>query len=345
MTGSLRPGMVGPSVLVGGLELSNPIMMAPMAGVTLPAVRRMFWRLGAGLAHTEMVSCAGLTRKNRKTTEMLFRAPGEGPLVLQLFAGDSDTLMRGAEIALSLGVPFDALGINMACPMPKVLKKGAGARLLSRLDLAVDMVRCLGRLGLPVWPKIRKIVPDGSGPDTLEFASALVEAGAANVGVHGRTASQRYEGTSDFDEVCRVARALPGVISASGDISGPEDVSKALSGGCVSVFLARGGVTDPFVLPRILSHLGYNIGDPVYDDPPSIETRAALFSDLAEDLSNFHGERVAMVLLKRLMSGVFRGVPGCSSYRRAIASASDWGTMCVHIRDWRHFFERGIKDE
>lgn len=344
MTDCLRPEIDGPTVSVGGLELTNPVMLAPLAGVTLPAVRRMFWRLGVGLAHTEMVSCAGLVRKNRKTIDMLLRTPGEGPLVLQLFAGDTDTLLRGAEAALSSDASFDAFGINMACPMPKVLKKGAGARLLERLDVAVDMVGNLSRFGLPVWPKIRKIVPEGTGPDTMSFASALLDAGASNVGIHGRTASQRYEGVSDLAEICRVAEKFPGAISASGDVSSPEDVSAALDGGCISVFLARGGVADPFVLPRILSHLGYNIGD-IDREVPSIESRAELFAALAGDLFSFHGERVALVLLKRLMSGIFRGVSGSSSYRRAIASTSDWSAMCVLVREWRQFFERGINHE
>ncbi|PIE53968.1 MAG: dihydrouridine synthase [Dethiosulfovibrio peptidovorans] len=319
-------------------------MLSPLAGVTVPGIRCLFWRLGVGLAHTEMVSCAGLIRENKKTAGMLARAPDEGPLILQLFAGDRDTLLRGAQRALELGGPFDGIGINMACPMPKVLKKGAGARLLDRLDIAVSMVQGLKTFGLPVWPKIRKIVSRDGGPDTLTFASALIEAGADNVGIHGRTASQRYEGCSDLNEVFRVARAFPGFISASGDMTGPESVTKALDGGCVSVFLARGAVADPFVIPRILAYLGYNVQDSPFLRA-SLEDRAELFAALADDLVSLHGEKVALVLLKRMMSGMFCGVPGCAPYKRAIGAVSGWAAVHDLTRRWRQFFERGLFDE
>lgn len=333
------------TIKVGGLSIDNPLMLSPLAGITIPAVRRLFWRLGIGLAHTEMVSCAGLIRDNGKTERMLHRAPDEGPLVLQLFAGDVDTLVRGAEAALSGADHFLAIGVNMACPMPKVLKKGAGARLLDRMDVAVDMVRELKLLGLPVWPKIRKIVSDGEGPDTLRFASALIEAGADNVGIHGRTASQRYEGRSDPEEILKVAREFPGMISASGDMTDFESVSSMIHGGCVSVFMARGAISDPFVVPRILLKMGYNIGNRSFVQEPTMEERAGLFVSLAEDLMALHGERVALVMLKRFMSGLFRGVPGCGPYKRSIASLSDWSQAMDLVLDWRRYFERGIWNE
>lgn len=333
------------AITVGRISIENPLMLSPLAGITIPAVRRLFWRLGVGLAHTEMVSCAGLIRDNGKTERMLRRAPDEGPLVLQLFAGDVETLVRGAEVALSGADHFQAIGINMACPMPKVLKKGAGARLLDRMDIAVEMVRELKSLGLPVWPKIRKIVPDGDGPDTLRFASALIDAGADNVGIHGRTAPQRYEGKSDPDEILKVAREFPGMISASGDMTDFESVSHMMDGGCVSVFMARGAMSDPFVIPRIRSKMGYNIENCPFAQEPTLEERAGLFVSLAEDLVSLHGERVALVMLKRFMSGLFRGVPGCGPYKRSIASVSDWPQAMELVLDWRRYFERGIWNE
>lgn len=333
------------ALMVGGLSIENPLMLSPLAGITIPGVRRLFWRLGIGLAHTEMISCSGLIRDNKKTERMLCRAPDEGPLVLQLFAGDRDTLVRGAEVALSSANHFQAIGINMACPMPKVLKKGAGARLLERMDVAVDMVKGLKSLGLPVWPKIRKIVPQGDGLDTLSFASALIEAGADNVGIHGRTASQRYEGSSDPDEILKVARGFPGMISASGDMNDFESVSSMIQGGCVSVFMARGAMSDPFVIPRILSKMGYNIGNCPFAQEPTLEERAGLFISLAEDLVTLHGERIALVMLKRFMSGLFRGIPGCGPYKKSIASVSDWSQAMDLALGWRRYFERGILNE
>lgn len=330
---------------VGGLTLANPLMLSPLAGITVLAVRRLFWRLGVGLAHTEMVSCAGLIRDNGKTEKMLLRGPMEGPLVLQLFAGDRDTLMRGAERALAMAPHFQALGINMACPMPKVIKKGAGAKLLERPEVAADMVRGLKSFGLPVWPKIRKIPPQAGRRSTLQFAGSLIEAGADNVGIHGRTAGERYGGRSDLEEVLKVARVFPSMISASGDMTDVSSIKKALDGGCVSVFLARGAVADPFLVPRVLGDLGYNSGNCPERPSPTIEERAGLLAALAEDLAVFHGEKAAMVLLKRFLSGIFRGVPGCGPYKRAVADASDWQEVQGLVKDpWRYFRE-GLRDE
>ena len=132
--------------------MKNPVWLAPLAGITTPSVRLFFKSMGAGLTHTEMISCAGLAHGSRKTFSMLRMIEGEGPLVLQLFAPDEVTLFEGARRALSRS-SFDAISINMACPMPKVTKKGAGSSLLERPETAAAMVRALTPLGLPVWAK------------------------------------------------------------------------------------------------------------------------------------------------------------------------------------------------
>ena len=182
-------------LMIGGVEVENPVFFAPLAGVSVAAVRRLFRRLGAALTHTEMVSSAGLLYAGPKTWQMTECTDEERPLVLQLFTGDADSLCRSAERCLQ-SRSYAAFGVNMACPMPKVHKKGAGSRLLQNPDVAFAMVRELKKFGLPVWPKIRKIVPDGREYrlDTLQFAEGLLEAGADNVTIHGRTPQQRTRG-------------------------------------------------------------------------------------------------------------------------------------------------------
>ena len=138
-----------PRLLVGNARVGGRLWLAPLAGITIPAVRRFFVEMGAGLAHTEMVSSSGLLMKNRKTMEMLKNSEKENSLALQLFAGDAASLVGSADVALSCGV-FEAFSINMACPVPKVRKRGAGAQLLFRREVAVEMVRELKKAGLPV---------------------------------------------------------------------------------------------------------------------------------------------------------------------------------------------------
>ncbi|MDR1978694.1 MAG: tRNA-dihydrouridine synthase family protein [Synergistaceae bacterium] len=311
----------------GGLRLDNALWLAPLAGVTTPPVREFFAALGAGLTHTEMISCMGLLRDNRKTEGMLRLLPGEdskcgNPVVLQLFAGDADTMARGAEMALAANarcgpLRFAALGVNMACPMPKVTKRGAGAALMGT-ETAFAMVRGLKRLGLLVWVKTRRMPDDR---ETLRFVEGLVEAGADNVCVHGRTAAQRYEGRADRVATAAAAERFPGKISASGDVYTVEDVKEYLNMGCVGVMLARGALANPYLFPLALRALGYRVPEDL--TAPARGERIRRLLSLGERARRICGPKTALVLLKRLMAGMFKGMPGASELRRGVGLASN----------------------
>ncbi|MDR3231049.1 MAG: tRNA-dihydrouridine synthase family protein [Synergistaceae bacterium] len=306
----------------GGLTLDNELWLAPLAGVTASPVRQFFSRLGAGLTHTEMVSCQGLTRGNRKTREMLRILPDEGPVVLQLFCGDADTMARGAEAALEQSAAsrsFAALGINMACPMPKVTKHGAGAALLNAPETAFEMTRRLKPLGLPVWVKIRRM-PSGDVDETLRFVEGLLRAGGDNVCIHGRTPAQRYEGYADRTATRAAAGRFPGKISASGDVRAVEDVLEYMGMGCVGVMLARGALANPDLFPRALRALGREVAD---EPTPTAKRQVERLRALGESAVNVCGPRLAVVLLKRLASGVLRGIPGAADLRRRLGAAAD----------------------
>ncbi len=313
-----------------------------MAGVSLSAVRRFFRALGVGLTHTEMISSTGLIFGGDKTWHMTEYTDEEKPLVIQLFDGDVDRLCRSAEMCLK-SHSYAAFSINMACPMPKVTKRGAGSKLLQTPELAAKMVSELKKFGLPVWPKIRKIVADGKNYpyDTFQFTELLLAAGADNVTIHGRTAAQRYEGSSDKDEVIRTAKLFPGKITASGDVYSAEDVKNYLAGGCVAVLAARGAVANPFMIVQALSEIGYNKGLVSHD--PSLEERARILIQLADDLRALHGDRIALVLLKRFLSGIFRGRAGTTNFKRTLAMARDWDSSYKILLDWRSYFERGFE--
>ncbi|MDR2179925.1 MAG: tRNA-dihydrouridine synthase family protein [Synergistaceae bacterium] len=329
--------MSATAIQVGGLKLDNGLWLAPLAGVTLPPLREFFTLLGAGLTHTEMVSCMGLIRDNRKTEGMLRLLPGEGPVILQLFAGDADTLTQGAQVALAmnarlnklneLNARFAALGINMACPMPKVTKRGAGVALMGTKTASV-MVRGLKPLGLPVWVKTRKM-PDDS--ETLEFLEELLEAGADNICIHGRTAAQRYEGRADRSIVASAAARFPGKISASGDVYGVADVEEYLSMGCVGVMLARGALANPCLFPLALRALGCRVSEDLTN--PTLEQRIQRLRDFGVRAEEVCGPRTALVLLKRLTSGMFKGVSGVSELRRRIGPASSLEEFFETLRE------------
>ncbi len=313
-------------IKAGGLTLANGLWLAPLAGVTTPPVREFFSKLGAGLTHTEMISAMGLVRDNRKTEGMLQLLPGEGPVVLQLFSGEADTMLKGAEVALDLSKAqssdrgFAALGINMACPMPKVTKRGAGAALMGAPRTAFDMTRGLKRLGLPLWVKIRRM-PEGDGTETIRFVEGLLQSGADNICIHGRTPAQRYEGRSDRSVVAAAAGRFPGKISASGDVYTVEDVQEYLGMGCAGVMLARGALANPYLFPRALKALGYAVPDELARPAP--EQQIERLRDLGERARSVCGPRLTVVLLKRLMAGMLKGVNGAAELRRRAGSTTD----------------------
>ncbi|MDY3868432.1 MAG: tRNA-dihydrouridine synthase [Pyramidobacter sp.] len=326
---------------IGGVDVENPLFLAPLAGVSISAVRRLYRRLGVGLTHSEMISSTGVIRDGKKTIRMTDYTPQEQPLALQLFAGDADSLCRSAEVCLKEH-SYSAFSINMACPMPKVMKRGAGCCLLQKPSVAEDMVTQLKKFGLPVWPKIRKIIPDAKHYDrnTSNFAELLLAAGADTVAIHGRTPAQRYTGTADKEEVISIARRFSGKITASGDVYTAEDVKMYLDGGCCAVLGARGAVANPFMVVQSLSVLGYNTS--LFNGEPSASERAELLITFAEDLVNIHGERTALVILKRFLSGFFKGMTGTAEFKRAIAVAKDWNTVFSILCGWRSYFERGF---
>jgi tRNA-dihydrouridine synthase len=322
---------------IGGVNVENPVWLAPLAGITVPPVRLFFRSLGAGLVHTEMVSCAGLLHNSSKTFSMLRVLDGERPVVLQLFSGEKRTLARGAEKALSC-YAFDAIGINMACPMPKVTKKGAGASLLERPQEAGEMVRALVGLGVPVWVKIRKI-PISSPLDTVSFSGMLLDAGASHICIHGRYPFQKYGGTSDREVVLDAAKRFPGRIAASGDVFSPEDAKTMLDGGCSAVFVARGAFKDPFLIPSVIHACGFSV-DPRFLTLSS-GSRIEMMISLGERIFEDEGEKAAIVLLKRFLSGIFRGLPGASRFRQAVSRSANWVEMITTLEDWKASSERG----
>ncbi|MBR1656995.1 MAG: tRNA-dihydrouridine synthase family protein [Synergistaceae bacterium] len=286
---------------IGGIELSGRLFLAPLAGITTLPVREFFFEHGAALTHTEMISCAGLIRDNEKTFDMLSVSEREGPLVVQLFANDSDVLVSGGEVALERCGKFSAFGINMACPMPKITKNGSGSAILRKPSLAKDMTRKLKSLGLPVWVKIRRLENDD---ETLRFAEGLIASGADNVCIHGRTASQRYEGIADRSIIAKLAREFPRMISASGDVRTVNDINDYLSMGCEGVMIARGAFSNPFMFEEFEGRFrtrDEKIGELVN------------FSRRADEISGGHK---ALVLMKRFAGSILKFEQGSAELRR-----------------------------
>ena len=242
---------------IAGLELDRRLFMAPMAGITTPAFRRSVRRWGAGLVFTEMISAYGVHYDNRRTLDYFVHGEDEHPLGFQLFGADADVLADAAARAVQAGA--DAVDLNMACPVRKVVKTGAGAALLAEPHRAAAIVAAVveaveaaasGRT-VPVTVKIRAGLRDGDG---LGWAAAprLVQAGAAAVCIHPRSASQLYRGQADHRVTAALAAELPVPVVASGDVDGRAAALRLLDAGAAAVMLARGAVGAPWLFAQVL---------------------------------------------------------------------------------------------
>jgi tRNA-dihydrouridine synthase B len=306
---------------IGGVEVENPIWLAPMAGITFSSVRLFFRRMGAALVHTEMVSALGLCHKGRKTRELLHMNSDERPAVLQIFGSDAENALRGAEIALELGC-FDAIEVNMACPMPKVTKKGSGSKLLEDPRLACGIVSALKSLSLPVWAKIRLLEEKDA---TGDFCARLFSAGAGFIFVHGRTAAQRYGGTASREAVELCARRFPGLIGGTGDCYEPSDFKDYIDRGCASVLAGRGFLRDAYLIPRTLALLGASVPEDYLH--PDIKEQAHVLLELGRNIYNTEGESAALVMARRMMGALFKGFPGAAKLRGRAAQIRSWAAM------------------
>lgn len=320
---------------IGGIECANPIWLAPLAGITFASFRLFHKSLGAGLVHTEMVSALGLKYKGRKTRELLFGGKEEAPCVLQLFGSNAEDILCGAEVALSIR-SFEGIEVNMACPMPKVTKKGSGAKLMETPDEAARIISALKPIGLPVWSKIR-IMPNGSDMTTCELCEKLFCAGADLIFIHGRTQAQRYEGTASRDAVEEAARKFPGLIGGSGDCYTPADFIDYLNRGCAAVLAARGVLRDAFLIPRTLDALGRSVPERL--KAPTAEDQAMILLDLCRMIYGAEGEAAALGVAKRMLGALLKGFAGAARMRRDASVLRSWPDMEALLLGWRNYLE------
>lgn len=239
-------------LLLGALEVDRRLFMAPMAGLTTSPLRRSVRRWGAGLVFTEMISAYGVHFENRRTLEYLACGPDDHPLGFQLFGADPDVVADAALRCVSAGA--DLIDLNMACPVRKVVKTGAGAALMADGARAAAMVAAVADAvgpAIPVTVKIRSGLREG---DELarRLAPELVAAGAAAICIHPRSAAQLYRGRADHRITLALAAELPVPVIASGDMDGRAAVLPLLAGGVSAFMLARHAVGRPWLFREIL---------------------------------------------------------------------------------------------
>lgn len=245
----LEGGVSRPPLRMGAVELESPLAIAPMAGMTDSAFRRLVKRHGGcGLVVTEMVSSEGLVRGIDRTLEYAEYTEEERPVSIQIFGGHPETMAAAAQIVEDMGA--DIVDVNMGCPVPKIAKHNAGCSLMREPAHAATVIRAMARaVKIPVTVKMRAGWNDRER-NAPTLARMVEDAGAAGLAVHGRTAEQSYSGSADWEIVAQIAEIVDIPVFGSGDCVEPGHIVDRLKSGVDGVLVGRGVLRNPWVLAQ-----------------------------------------------------------------------------------------------
>jgi tRNA-dihydrouridine synthase B len=271
------------------VEIPTRVVLAPMAGVSVQAFRRQGRRFGAGLVCSEMVSCAGIEHRNERTLGYLRVAADEHPLAIQIFGSEPRSMAEAARMVVAAGA--DLVDINFGCPVRKVTKTGAGATLLDDAARACGIVEAVATaVDVPVSVKMRRGLRDGSRT-CLEVGPMLVEAGAATLTLHPRSAQQMYTGTADHTLTAELVSLVGVPVIASGDVTSRAKAQSVLATtGAAAVMVGRGAQGNPWAIRQIVDE---DAGEPTRE-----EVVAELVLFIRETVREL-GERRASSFLKK----------------------------------------------
>lgn len=295
---------------IGNVELENPFLLAPLAGITDAPTRKLCRRMGAALVYSEMVSGKGLYYGDKKTDQLLFVDPEEKPVAFQVFGSEPEIL---AYTARELDSRDNAiLDINMGCPVPKIVKNGEGSALLKRVDLIYDLICAMvANTQKPVTAKIR-IGFDEKSINAVEAAKAIEAGGAAAVAVHGRTREQYYTGAADWTQIRAVKEAVNIPVIGNGDVvDGASAIRMLDETGCDFVMVGRGALGNPCIFRELVaSWRGEEL-----PAPPTVNEKKAMMIEHFQMMKELKGEYAAVREMRKHVGWYIKGMPGSAAFR------------------------------
>jgi len=309
---------------IGKLKITNPVFLAPMAGVTDYSFRILCKEQGAGMVYSEFVSAHGIIRKNEKTLNMIHFTEFERPIGIQIFGDDPKVMGQAARLVVDIFSP-DLIDINYGCPVPKVTKKGAGSAALRDLCLmdesTIAVVEAVPEVPVTVkmragWDAKSIVIPE-AGP-------RLEAHGVQAIALHPRTTKQSYKGLSDWNLIKLLKESVSIPVIGNGDIHGPEDARRMFDEtGCDAVMVGRAALGNPWIFKQLSTYLkkGTLPGDPEIRE--RLQTCARHFILLVES----RGPIIGANMMRKHFGWYIKSFPGAAALRQELVTAKDKDAM------------------
>lgn len=322
---------------IGNIEIENRIVMAPMAGITNVAFRKIIKEFGVGLVVSEMVSDKALCYGNQKTIEMLTIDEIEHPVSIQIFGGDVESMVQAAKF-VDENSNCDIIDINMGCPVHKVLKAKAGSYLLQYPDLVYDIVKnVVDAVKKPVTVKIRLGV-DLEHINCIEIAKLIEKAGASAIAVHARTRSQMYEGHADWSWIKKIKEAVHIPVMGNGDVRTPEDAKRMLEEtGCDAVMVGRAALGNPWLIKRMVEYVEY--GNLL--EEPSADEKLDQCLIHAKRLVDVEGEKSAIRQMRGHAPWYIKGLKSSAVIKNRLSKINTYDELKQVIEGYRYYLKTG----
>lgn len=321
------------SLKIGNIELKSRVILAPMAGITTFSFRKFMAKFGVDATYTEMISDCGLIYDNKRTKEMIQSDGTDRPLGIQLFGGNKDTLLKGAKIIEDLGVDFDFLDLNFACPVPKVTKNNGGSSWLKDPEQLYEVTKAIvEQSSKPVTAKIRLGYNE---VNVYETCKALEKAGISFIAIHARTRKELYSGKPHFEDLKDLKSVIKVPFGISGNIFTVKDALEALeTTKADAVLVARGGIGNPELIRNInLALEGKN-----YSEKQDFYRQKEYLLEFAKMLIEEKGETRAISMLKGIAPKFFNYDFPCAKELRKLLSQTivSYDSIVSIIEDYQN---------
>lgn len=316
---------------IGNVEISNQVVLAPMAGICNSAYRQICKEMGCGLIYAEMVSDKAITYNNQKTIDMLYMTDMERPISQQIFGSDKESFVAAAKY-IEQNMHPDIIDINMGCPVPKVaVRAQAGSALLKDPIKIYDIVSSVvSSVSVPVTVKIRSGW-DSKHINAVEVAKIVEKAGASAICVHPRTRSQGYSGKADWNIIKEVKQSVSIPVIGNGDIKCPEDAKKMIDEtNCDAVMIGRGVLGNPWLIRNTVSYL-----DGGEITLPSINDRIDMCLKHLELLKSLKSEKVACLEIRNHISWYFKGICGANELKNKVYQTTNIHDIILLLNEFK----------